>query len=799
MKYFYKFILTVLVVSMPVASIAQVVFSGRVIDALTKEGVEKAKVTLMPGNNSVLTQSDGRFSIELPASATDVIKVERIGYLTFTSKAGKDKINLTNKEEMLIMLRQNEITSGTIDVYEGRIETELKYATMPVSIVTEADIKGLPYTAVPDAVKMETGVNLLRDGVWANDISIRGLGRDNVVTLINGNRIETANNHSGRLALIDINSIERIELIKGGTSSIYGSGAMGGIVNIVTKSGFFRRHTKLTGSVGSNYSSVNNLSSANLSLQFAGASYYLNSYLLTRNASDTETPSGVLPNSSFRDKGIHVDAGLKLSDKSTFAATYENFQSPYAGIPGGYPVFPDKSKTTYLNALRNMADLTFELNGISETYSRLKARLYYQGIDREVEVIPNTSVRIPPSGTAPGRNVINVSIYPSGFHDVGGLLLQNDFIFSGTNRLVAGIDAWFRKLKTERERTQIIQILDSQGNVVSSSEVITADVPVPNSEFLSTGIFVQDQLSFMREKLFIDLSGRLDYIGISNEKTSSPLYTITNGVRNNSPTGQKVIWEESSSNDISWSLAGGTNYRFTNQLNAHANISASYRVPGLEERYQYIDLGSIVRLGNPELKPERGYFFSAGLKYWSENFNAQLEGFGNFLNNQVVEVPGTYEGRQALIKQNVGSSRIAGFDAGFEFALLKTLAFTGGASYANGEDTESGNPLPQIAPLNFRFGIKYLLPFDVKLTLNSVAYTAQYRTAPGEISTPGYAVFDAYAYYTWAVNQSVSLMVSAGAENLLDKNYRYHLSTSRGTVTSEPGRNIFLNLSLNYR
>ncbi len=788
-----------LIVWLSFLGIAQSQFSisGKIIDSYTNEGIDRAKVTVSSSSKETHSLPDGSFTISGLNDTTSVLTISRIGYEDLIAAIGSpDSYKGTIPK---FYMRHSQITSGTIDVSEGRIETELKYATLPVSLVTEEDIKGLPYIAVPNAIEMKTGINLLRDGVWANDISIRGLSRDNVITLVNGNRIETANNHAGRLALIDLNTVERIEFIKGGTSSIYGSGAMGGIVNIVTKTGMLSSKTSLSSSVTGSYSGVNELSSLNLSLQMNLPGAYLNSYIVSRNSSDMQTPSGAIPNSSFRDEGIHLDGGMKLSGRSILKSTFEIFHSPYAGIPGGYPVFPDKSRTTYLNARRTMADLTYELDDISNSFNKFSVRVFYQAIDREVEVFPNSIVTMPATATSPARRINNVSIYPSGFHDVGGVLLQSEFLLSGSSRLVAGIDGWMRKLKTERERTQIIQTLDSMNNVTSTNVVVTGDVPVPNSEYLSSGIFAQNQTSFMNEKLFLDLSARVDAIFISNEETISPLYTVTNGVKNTSPSSQKIIWQATDENDVSWSATAGANYRLSSKWNVHANISASYRSPGLEERFQYIDLGSTVRIGNPALKPERGYFVSGGVKYWGDKINFGFEGFGNFLNDLVVEVPATYEGRSALKKENVGSSRIAGFDADFEYNFVSNITLLGGASYINGVNTESDTPLPQIAPFNGRLGINYYTPLGVKLSLSSIAYSAQNKVATGEITTPGYAVFHLYANYNWLFSEISSLGISAGIENIFDKNYRSHLSTARGSVTSEPGRNVFINLSLQLR
>jgi outer membrane receptor protein involved in Fe transport len=87
----------------------------------------------------------------------------------------------------------------------------------------------------------------------------------------------------------------------------------------------------------------------------------------------------------------------------------------------------------------------------------------------------------------------------------------------------------------------------------------------------------------------------------------------------------------------------------------------------------------------------------------------------------------------------------------------------------------------------------------MRMFFGSTIFDKQVRVADGESATPGYAVFDLYGSYSLPVGRSAGILISAGIENLLDKNYRSHLTTARGIITSEPGRNAFLNLTLNYR
>ena len=788
-KFIFKIMMLTVICFSSIDLFAQFEIRGKVIDLNINEPVSGAMIRILPDNLSEVTNDSGVFYFRNLSNRNVTVTVSRIGYKeTVTEK------NLDDNSDnfLLIRLEQMNIMSGEIEVYSTKIENQLKYSIFPIALVTRKDFTDNNAVSVSEVLSTKPGLNLVRDGIWATDINIRGLSRDNVVVLINGNRIETANNLSARLSLVDMNSIERIEVIKGGTSSIYGSGGTGGVVSITTLSGTYNQKFSLKGILSGSYSSVNEMSNGGLSLFMSSKNIYANLYSLYREASDVKIPTGVIPNSSFRDYGISLNSGIRFGKNNFLTLDLQQFNTPYAGVPGGYPLFPNKAAVTYEPAERQLYAVTYANNKLSGLLSALSAKVFIQNIFRDVEVIPNTIVYVPKTATSPAKRINNLSINPDGKHYSGGAIVQGNFVTNSSNKLIGGFDLWRRKLTTSREQTQKIEILDSNNNVVKTNIVQTGDVPIPDSKYTSFGIFAQDEISFMRDRLFLDISARADGIFISNEQSVSPLYVITNGVRNNTPENQKILWTASTDNDISWSFNTGGNYKLNDNLNYSLNFSASFRSPSLEERFQYIDLGSVVRLGNPFLDPETGYFISTALKYWSNDVNLSLELYSNYLSDLVTEIPGTYENRPALIKTNISSARLAGFDAEWEYNFYNSLVFYGGASFINGENTDNGSALPQIAPLNGTIGLKYSYKDIVTLNFNSVIYSGQNRVASGEVTTPGYVVYNFYTGIDKIYLNNYELGIYAGSENIFDRNYRNHLSTARGTVTSEPGRNVYL-------
>lgn len=787
-------ILAIFTVSIISESFAQYKFKCRISDESTGEMLSDVNIRINPGKLSGITDEEGNYSSSEINSEKITVSLSRIGY-----KETSENILLKSSSENIFkfVMKPSEIMSGEITVYSPKIENQLKFAILPVSVMTTKEINMLPAISIADAMKTKQGINLVRDGIWANDINIRGLSRDNIVVLINGNRVETSNNHAARFALIDENSIERVEVIKGGVSSIYGSGATGGIVSIKTMTGNFSDVLTLKTNLSAEYFSVNKLTGTGISAFVSSDKFNANIYANYREASDTKSPDSVIPNSSFRDYGISVNTGYRFSEKHTLNFEYQKYESPYAGIPGGYPLFPVNAAVTYMPAKRDMYALNYEMTGLSDLFKKFSARLFFQNIFRDVEVLPNSTVVMPPSSTTPKTVIENLLINPVGKHYSKGIMLQSN-LQKKNNKLIIGLDVWQRKLITERERTQQIYKYDSLNKLISSTNLVTGDIPIPESEFSSIGLYANDEMSISKDRVYVNLGGRLDANFISNDESVNPLYTITNGVRNDNPSGQKVLWEASDRNEISWSLNGGVNYKLYEKLNLSGNFSASFRSPSLEERYQYIDLGSIVRVGNPDLKPELGYFISASAKYWGSELNYSLELFSNFLNDLVSELPGTFEGRNALIKTNIGKARLAGFESELEYNFYKQFTFIAGMAFVNGENTEDNTALPQIPPLNGTIGLKCSLWNLLTLKFNSVLFDSQSRVAAGEFSTPGYVVYDFYADVSNIKIQSVKLNITAGVENIFDRNYRDHLSTSRGSFVSEPGRNVFIKSKINF-
>lgn len=767
-------------------------FQGKVTDSKTNQPISGAFV-FINYSYSTYTNNYGLFLIQDIPQGKYEIKISHLGYKLYSGEVTIE----SSLKDFNITLEPSLIELDEVIVSTSKTEDYIKNSPYSELLISAKEIESKPLQSFADIVKNQPGVSLLRDGVWGTEISIRGLNRENIVTLIDGSRILTATDIAARLSMVNLNDIERIEIIKGASSSIYGSGATGGIVNIITKSPSLYNTFSINGNVSAQYNSVNNLSSFN-GLLYSGGSFWASKFAGSyRKADNIQTPLGELKNSQFEDYSFTGSLNVLPVTNQKLSVDYQLFKANDVGIPGA-SVFPNNADVRYPFEKRELISAGYEIQNISKMFYKFSAKYSYQFIARDVENIPHTVQMVPGSGSTPARRVSVLKITPGADHKSNNILLQGNLLLADWNNLIIGMDYWDRKYEGHREKYQKIEVLDSTGQVVNTTNKVIGEKPLPNSSYSSLGVFAQDGMNLLKDKLDLNLGVRYDYINITGEKTFNPEYEIVNGNLNNNPTGQQIIWNDVKSNNSSFSSNLGLKYSLSPMINITIGFAYSFRSPSLEERFQFIDQGSLVRIGNPNLKPEEGKSADFGFRLYADNLKIITSIYYNYFNNLVSEVRGTFEGRNATFKTNIGEARIYGFDLSSEYNFINDYVFYSAFAYTKGDDVTSGGNLPEIPPLNGTVGIKFNLFDFANADVSSTLFAEQGDVASGELKTPGYAIFN-FVLSSMPIDfTSVKIKVFAGVENLFDKSYRNHLSTTRGNLTIEPGRNIFTKLTMEF-
>jgi vitamin B12 transporter len=141
----------------------------------------------------------------------------------------------------IVVLAQAETTNRlpAVIVTGTRLPSEEATAPVSLSVVTREELRNLQIQDVQDALRMQPGLVVARSGQPGGQTSVlfRGANANQTLVLIDGVRVNSAFNNQFDFANLPVDNVERIEIVRGPQSTLYGSEAMGGVINIVTRRG----------------------------------------------------------------------------------------------------------------------------------------------------------------------------------------------------------------------------------------------------------------------------------------------------------------------------------------------------------------------------------------------------------------------------------------------------------------------------------------------------------------------------------------------------------------------------------
>jgi iron complex outermembrane recepter protein len=131
----------------------------------------------------------------------------------------------------------DEYALDDVTVTATKVEEKVKDVPASITVITAADIKKRHVTSVREILQNETGIYMAPTAETKDGISLRGFGSKNILVLYNGQQVNTSFDGGIAWDTFPIEEIERIEIVRGASSSLYGGHAVAGVINIITKSG----------------------------------------------------------------------------------------------------------------------------------------------------------------------------------------------------------------------------------------------------------------------------------------------------------------------------------------------------------------------------------------------------------------------------------------------------------------------------------------------------------------------------------------------------------------------------------
>jgi hemoglobin/transferrin/lactoferrin receptor protein len=716
----------------------------------------------------------------------------------------------------------------TLHVTAHRSERDINDIAASVGVISKELLDKLqPYT-LADLFRYEPGVQVEKSGDRHGDasINIRGIGGNRVVILQDGARMPSgfgsAGVDQGRGSFNAFN-LERVELLKGPSSALYGSDAIGGVVlletldpeRLATSSGS-TSHSR----IGAGYASVDErYHTSFVAASKLGAGYGL-IQLDHQGFSERDINSRFDPNP--KDGDVNSVLAKWSFDSETLGHwdfigdywkqdvdnTLNTNIGPVAGPPGTAitsSVASDESHRWHLG-VHNTLQQTLGLD-------LLHWQLDYQESDyeqREDELQQNPGSNFPPIPASAQRTLEHEQFE------------QQQWSFSlrgerqwGDHTTVAGVDLLHKSFTRPVDRT----IVDEINGTVSKSG---AGVTYPGKSFPDTdieqwGLYLQDQW-VLSDKL--DLIMGIRYDSFRSSPNADAAYDNFN------PSGTDV---ESRSDDR-WSPNVGMTYQLTREQQLYASYQTGFRAPPVDD--QFISRAILIPvpgvphevLPNSDLGPETSKGFELGWRWNSRVLSASLAHYRttyeDFIDSRTIgyrELAPIFVGPTAIRQiqyMNVDEVEIKGFEFKSRLHLNQWLQLpwqahlnlTANVIEAENEDTGLG--LNSVGPDTLTFGLDLNNPdatLGISWYLRAVASAddAEPLVQRGQplpaFEPPGYSVHD--LTLVWSPNPK--LRVDATVYNLFDKKFwGAHAKGDNANgdldAKAQPGRNFSVNLSYSF-
>ena len=601
-----------------------------------------------------------------------------------------------------------------------RQEGTVKDSTRPIYVITGEEMEAQGARTVREAIKFLPGI--LGDGTVGTEVNalsgqlIRGSNTGQVLILLDGRPINNAGSGGFDLSEFTTNNIQRIEVLPGGGSTLYGSDAIGGVINIITR----RPTEKITteakvniGAYGLNQQSIQNSGKKGDISWVVGynRTQAENNYPFSipeANFSGTRKNNDAL----YNNFNLKLEADLGKRNTLSFSTLYLNKEQ---GTPGGVSIpFPVNGQG-FFNSLTDknrkytdqiLTDLTWNLKLGGGDDSLLTAKVYGDFLN----------TRFDPSGSVSSQNRFqtNQSSY--------GIQTTHSWNFAKNQSLVYGFDY------------RTVNVRNTSFSYSTNKETLNYD-----NDINQGALFTKYEVVLI-PNLTVNVGLRQDFSSLVNGSVTSP--------------------------------SVGTKYAVSDSTTLRANYIQNFRVPTIANLFNV----NPSNIGNPELKPERGDSFDIGIDQKLGNIGlARLTFFKNNVSDTIAfkRLTPPVNGNTGTW-ENIGLVETTGIEATLNLQVAKNIYTFVNYTANDPRIFKSSNAAEINKELRFagadklNLGVSYETPQGLYLGLlmNSLNGYPTNNTNTEFLS--GYTTFD----FKLLVPLSDKLVVTGSVENLFNQRYQ---------------------------
>lgn len=610
------------------------------------------------------------------------------------------------------------------------------------------------------------GVNRRSFGPGNERPVIRGFDGDRVLIMQDGIRTGTVSSTSGDHGEpMNVASAERVEIIRGPATLLYGSNAIGGVVNMVGFGNHLHqhKHETLSGNLTFATGTTNGLAAGSGGFEFGKNGWLLWGGGGGQRTGDYNTPQGRIGNSASDSRNTYAGFG-KYNDKAYFNLEYNygegSYGVPFAGeFHGHHHDDDDHHDHQRVSAMKKSSSLVRRAEGDHDHDDDHEEEEDIAIGWRRHNVRGEFGLTQMPRFAENFRLVLNYSDWNHRElegEEIGTQFFNKQFVYRGT---------------FDQKRRGPLQGSFGFWGMQRDFEARGAEALAPPTTQNAFAVFALEELDY--ERIKFQFGGRLEHnryrpIGLPDRN-----FTAFSG-----STGFAIPLPE----------------RFT----FATSFSHSSRAPALEELYNNgPHVGNLTfEVGNPNLKIERGNGLEVSLRRLTPRFHTEANFFYYRFSNFVFLAPtGEIDDGLPVADFTQANSRFFGFDGRVDFETVRNVWVRLGVDTVNARLTDLNSGLPRIPPARARLGLDFR-PGRFSIQPELAMGSRQSRTFFDETPTPGYAVMNVRASYS-IPTQHATHIFSADAFNLGDRLWRNHLSFIKD-LAPEIGRGIRFGYSLRF-
>ena len=704
--------------------------SGIVTDS-AGAALAQVRVTVLEARRATTTDLEGHYALTGLPSGNYSVSFALVGFAPQVRRVAVSGSDLT----LDVAMRPTLIELPEVQVTASPLATTSLTSPQPTSVLSSDELKANRSPSLGETISTLPGVRSLSTGAGIGKPVIRGLSSNRVLVLADGQRLESQQWGDEHGPQVEAAEAERIEVIRGPASVLYGSDAIGGVVNVVTPAlpDGIGRPAFVGGKVLASYSTNNDQPDGTLSLEGASGAVGFRGSFTGRRSSDVGTPAGELFNSGGRT--------LNGSGAIGYRGGFGSVGASYSHRDERVEIHEDPAEEVGATPFQRIGEDRLHVDAsLAAGASHFDVDLGYErNRRREFEEADATDVAL---GLLARTYTGDVRLHHAPVGPVAGII---------------GVSA-----------------------IRNAFEKFGEETLIPANAYNNFGLYAFEQAETGRWSF--SAGARYDYRRLSVEADDELALPAQRRTYNSFTGNLGALYRVAE--PVALVLNVGRGYRAPTAFDLFSN--------GVHE-------GTVrFERGDPSLKNETSLNTDLSVRVQTNDLRAEVGGFANYIDNFIFPDPSGAidpESGFQIFDITQGDARLVGFEAAVEYHATRFLHLRGTADYTNGQNRTTDTPLPFIPPFRATYsarlegGDRGVLR-QAYLSVGGESNARQSRIDPDDFAPAAYTLVHLGAGFSLPAGRN-SLSVDFQVRNVFDQDYASFLSRYK-TYALDPGRNFIV-------